>query len=108
MATGPHLHFGLRHAGTKNYLDPAGYINATLFSPTDAGIPGLGVLEEEETPSTQILRKMIDADTTSNVANSMANYGVGSDQVVDSVNNGFTNLINLKSYLRDKIDKKTC
>lgn len=106
MATGPHLHFGLRHAGTKNYLDPAGYINATLFSPTDAGIPGLGVLEEEETPSTQILRKMIDADTTSNVANSMANYGVGSDQVVDSVNNGFTNLIDKLEELSKRQDRQ--
>ena len=106
MATGPHLHFGLRHAGTKNYLDPAGYINATLFSPTDAGIPGLGVLEEEETPSTQILRKMIDADTTSNAANSMANYGVGSDQVVDSVNNGFTNLIDKLEELSKRQDRQ--
>jgi hypothetical protein len=106
MATGPHLHFGLRHAGTKNYLDPAGYINATLFSPTDAGIPGLGVLEEEETPSTQILRKMIDADTTSNAASSMANYGVGSDQVVDSVNSGFTNLINKLEELSKRQDRQ--
>lgn len=106
MATGPHLHFGLRHAGTKNYLDPAGYINATLFSPTDAGIPGLGILEEEETPSTQILRKMVDADTTSKAASSMANYGVGSDQVVDSVNNGFTNLIDKLEELSKRQDRQ--
>ena len=41
-----------------------------------------------------MLQKMIDADTMSREVQALAFDGVGSSDVVDSVNGGFTNLIN--------------
>ena len=103
-ATGPHLHYGLRHAGTQNYIDPINTINSELFYPTDAGVPNMGVLFPgmaesgiDSNRSTTILSRMIDADTLSNQVAAVAYDGIGSSDVVDAVNGGFAGLI-------DKID----
>ena len=107
-ATGPHLHFGLRHAGTSNYIDPINSINPYLFSPSETGIPGVGVwlpgmaTEEDESRSTTILNKMIDADTLQREA--LAYDGIGSSEVVSSVNNGFEGLIQKLDELSKRQD----
>jgi hypothetical protein len=108
MATGPHLHFGLRHAGTTNYIDPINSINPYLFSPMSPGVNNVGVwlpgmALEDETPSTStILSRMIDADTLQKEA--FAYDGIGSAEVSASVNNGFDGLMKKLDELSKRQD----
>ena len=37
-ATGTHLHFSLRKAGTSNYIDPINSVNTTLFNASENGV----------------------------------------------------------------------
>ena len=98
-ATGTHLHFGLRKAGTSSYVDPINSVNTTLFNASENGVTttmdDLQELIEANRPgTTTVLQKMVDADTMSKEVQALAFDGVGSSDVVDSVNGGFTNLIN--------------
>lgn len=112
MATGPHLHFGLRKAGTYNYIDPINSINSELFSPTNEGVSKLSVwlpgMDEEAANhkyTTTLTQKMIDADTMSKESQAYMVGGMGSsDDVVTSVNSGFANLINKIEELSNRQD----
>lgn len=105
-ATGPHLHFGLRKAGTGNYINPINSVNSTLFNATENGVPDLSLLENEETqPGTStILQKLVDADTMSKEVQAIAFDGVGGSEVVNSVDSGFTKLISKLEELSARQD----
>lgn len=91
-ATGPHLHFGLRKAGTSNYVDPINSINSGVFYPSEDGYTSTEISENKE--GEKLLEKVVSADTLSNEAASLAYSGIGSDNsdVVTAVNSGFAGL----------------
>ncbi|MBO7615055.1 MAG: peptidoglycan DD-metalloendopeptidase family protein [Bacilli bacterium] len=108
-ATGPHLHFGLRRAGTTDYIDPKNSINPTLFSPGDTGINNLGVWLPSMTESgrsTTLISRLVDADTMSKEAQALSFDGVGSSSVVNAVDSGFAGLIKKLEELSVRQDEQ--
>ncbi len=103
-ATGPHLHFGIRKAGTQQYVDPINSVNSELFYPTESGVPNLALMANNENNSTVVMRKVIDADTLSREAGAAVAEGIGSDRVVNSVNGGFAGLIAKLEELSERQD----
>ena len=99
-ATGPHLHFGLRRAGTQNYMDPINSMNSGTFYPTDNGYTQVQIDQDKE--SNVLLEKVISADTLSNKVAAIAYDGVGTGDVVNAVNNGFSGLSNKLEELSNR------
>ena len=90
-ATGPHLHFGYRHAGTSNYINPINLMNTGTFYPTENGYTSSDAVTGKE--GEKLLKSVISADTLSDKAASVAYDGIGDgSNIVDAVNNGFAGL----------------
>lgn len=112
MATGPHLHFGIRKAGTTDYIDPVNSVTSFLFNPSETGIPGVGVWTSDMDTTgnytgATILNKMIDADTKSKTAQAFTLEGsLGAGNIVNSVNNGFEGLIKKLEELSARQDSQ--
>ena len=104
--TGPHLHFGLRHAGTRNYIDPINSMNSGTFYPTETGYDTSLQTEEYDKDGQRLLEKVISADTLSNKAASVT-YGKGSQgDIINCVNGGFAGLNNKLEELANRQDSQ--
>ena len=107
MATGPHLHFGRRKAGSwrdADFVDPINMLTTGLFSPTDGGYPSTSINGEEEEKSVASIKyKLISADT---LGQDVLASGVGSPEVVDAINTGFTGLYDKLDELSSRQDSQ--
>lgn len=104
-ATGPHLHFGLRHAGTSNYIDPINSMNEGVFYPSENGYTSAELKLNEE--GQRLLEKSISADTLSDQAASVAYNGIGDgENIVAAVNSGFAGLNNKLEELSSRQDNQ--
>ena len=104
-ATGPHLHFGLRHAGTSNYINPINSINEGVFYPSDSGYTSAELKLNDA--GQRLLEKSISADTLSDKAASIAYDGIGDgENIVTAVNNGFAGLNSKLEELSSRQDNQ--
>lgn len=110
LSTGNHLHYAIRVGysgnGEKDYVNPEPYINNTLFNVSEsAPIQTERVENLDTTPDYS--RKLVSSNTTQTDA-VLARYtsmGAGSPDVVESVNSGFSNLINKLEEISSRQDK---
>jgi murein DD-endopeptidase MepM/ murein hydrolase activator NlpD len=104
-ATGPHLHFGMRKAGTSNYVDPISMMNSGVFYPSENGYSNVEINQNKE--GTKLLEKAISADTLSDQAKSVAYTGIGdSEGIINSVDRGFAGLNEKLEELSNRQDNQ--
>ena len=110
QSTGNHLHYGIRvgYSGdlTRDYIDPEPYITDNLFNVSyTAPVTQTERTEKYEAPSYS--RKLVSSNTTQTdkVLARYTSMGAGSPDVVESVNSGFSNLINKLEEMSSRQDK---
>lgn len=102
--TGPHLHYGIQIPGGSSHVNPAPFITSSLFNPTmNAESEAEAETERINLDVQPIDQKLVSANTmqadkVSGKYNGMFGGPSETDRVVDSVNSGFSNLI-------DKLDE---
>ena len=110
QSTGNHLHYGIRvgYSGdlTRDYIDPEPFITDNLFNVSyTAPVTQTERTEKYEAPSYS--RKLVSSNTTQTdkVLARYTSMGAGSPDVVESVNSGFSNLINKLEEMSSRQDK---
>ena len=110
QSTGNHLHYAIRvgHSGvpSRDYIDPEPYITDNLFNVSyTAPVTQTERAEQYEAPSYS--RKLVSSNTTQTdeVLARYTSMGAGSPDVVESVNSGFSNLINKLEEISSRQDK---
>lgn len=102
--TGPHLHYAITKPG-GGWINPYGFITNSLFNVTNKAEESNASTSEKINETPMLSQKLISSNTLQSEAVAsryMNNYG--SPDVVNSVNNGFSNLINKLDELSSRQD----